>query len=78
MSSLFRVLLLAVLCCSPLLVHAEDPFPMRLKYGTWGFDLAGMDSATKPGDDFFRYANGTWIDKTLIPPDKPAYRSGSQ
>jgi len=32
-----------------------------------------MDSKTKPGDDFFRYANGTWIDKTQIPPDKPAY-----
>jgi putative endopeptidase len=27
----------------------------------------------KPGDDFFCYANGTWIDKTQIPPDKPAY-----
>jgi hypothetical protein len=72
MSSLFRVLLLAVLCCSPLLVRAEDPFLTRLKYGTWGFDLAGMDSATKPGDDFFRFANGIWIDKTQIPPDKPA------
>ena len=34
---------------------------------------AGADTATKPGDDFFRYANGTWIDKTQIPPDKPAY-----
>jgi predicted metalloendopeptidase len=32
-----------------------------------------MDPATRPGDDFFRYANGTWINKTQIPPDKPAY-----
>src|SRR5436189_5183271 len=47
--------------------------PAKLKYGTWGFDLAGMDTKTKPGDDFFRYANGTWIDKTQIPPDKPGY-----
>jgi len=44
-----------------------------LKYGAWGFDLAGMDAATKPGDDFFRYANGTSLDKTQIPPDRPAY-----
>jgi putative endopeptidase len=44
-----------------------------LKYGAWGFDLSGMDTATRPGDDFFRYANGTWIDKTHIPSDKPAY-----
>ncbi len=43
------------------------------QYGTWGFDSAGADMATKPGDNFFRYANGTWIDKTQIPPDKPGY-----
>ena len=73
MRSLLRVLLLAALWGSTLLAHAEDPSPMRLKYGAWGFDLAGMDAATKPGDNFFRYANGTWLDKTQIPPDKPQY-----
>jgi putative endopeptidase len=50
-------------------VHAQDLPP--LKYGAWGFDLAGMDKATKPGDDFFRYANGAWLDRTPIPADKP-------
>ncbi len=25
-----------------------------------------MDQKNKPGDDFFRYANGAWIDKTQI------------
>ena len=56
------------------------PSPLRAadtsgkpQYGAWGFDLAGADTATKPGDNFFRFANGTWIDKTQIPPDKPAY-----
>src|SRR5437588_3224867 len=47
--------------------------PTKPRYGAWGFDLAGADTKTKPGDDFFRYANGTWIDKTQIPSDKPAY-----
>ncbi|PYL84572.1 MAG: peptidase M13 [Verrucomicrobia bacterium] len=47
--------------------------PAKPQYGAWGFDLAGADTKTKPGDDFFRYANGSWIDKTQIPPDKPAY-----
>ncbi|HEX2593445.1 MAG TPA: M13 family metallopeptidase N-terminal domain-containing protein, partial [Rhizomicrobium sp.] len=42
-------------------------------YGAWGFDSAGADFNTKPGDNFFRYANGTWLDKTEIPSDKPAY-----
>src|ERR1051326_5109739 len=73
MTLLLRLLLLATLCCSTPLADAEDASPARLKYGAWGFDLAGMDTATRPGDDFFRFANGTWIDKTQIPPDKPAY-----
>ena len=49
---------------------ADDGKP---QYGDWGFDLAGANPAIKPGDDFFRYANGTWIDHTEIPADKPAY-----
>ena len=43
------------------------------QYGTWGFDSAGADKATRPGDDFFRYANGAWLDRTAIPADKPGY-----
>jgi putative endopeptidase len=38
--------------------------------GAWGFDLAGVDFATRPGDDFFRYSNGTWYDGAVIPPDR--------
>jgi putative endopeptidase len=38
--------------------------------GKWGFDLSGMDLAVKPGDDFFRYVNGAWLDKAVIPADK--------
>jgi putative endopeptidase len=42
----------------------------RPQYGAWGFDVAGADFATRPGDNFFRYANGTWLDQTEIPGDK--------
>ncbi len=69
---LLLALLLLAPSCIPLARAADAP-PATLKYGTWGFDLSGMDTATKPGDDFFRYANGTWLDKTQIPSDKPAY-----
>ena len=43
------------------------------KYGTWGFDVTGMDLSVKPGDDFFRYANGKWADRTEIPSDRTGY-----
>jgi putative endopeptidase len=43
------------------------------QYGKWGFDGSGADMKTKPGDDFFRYASGTWLDHVQIPADKAAY-----
>ena len=39
--------------------------------GTFGVDLTARDTSAKPGDDFERYASGTWIDKTTIPSDRP-------
>jgi putative endopeptidase len=38
--------------------------------GSFGFDLAGRDLAVDPGDDFFRYANGTWLANTPVPADR--------
>jgi putative endopeptidase len=43
------------------------------QYGAWGFDTEGADLKAKPGDDFFRYANGAWVDRVQIPADKSAY-----
>jgi len=34
-----------------------------------GIDVAGMDRAVRPQDDFFRFVNGAWADRTQIPPD---------
>ena len=33
-----------------------------------GIDTAGMDRSVRPQDDFFRFVNGAWVDKTPIPP----------
>jgi putative endopeptidase len=41
----------------------------------WGFDLAGMDKAVKPGEDFFKYANGTWLGTNTIPNDLTSWGS---
>ena len=44
------------------------------QYGTFGFDLSGMDRSVTPGDNFYYYANGTWL-KTQIPADQSSYGS---
>ena len=65
---------IAVANADPEKEHAKSPGgPAKPQYGTWGFDSAGADMAKKPGNDFFRYANGTWLDRVQIPADKPAY-----
>jgi predicted metalloendopeptidase len=39
--------------------------------------VAGMDRSVKPGNDFFAYANGTWLKQTEIPADRSSYGAGS-
>src|SRR5215213_6464422 len=43
------------------------------KYGSWGYDLSGMDRSVKPGEDFFKFANGKWAERTEIPSDRSRY-----
>lgn len=62
------LLLLAV----SLALAACDPAQPPLKSG---IDLAGMNSEVRPGDDFFEYANGRWLENTRIPPDRSAWGS---
>jgi putative endopeptidase len=40
------------------------------KKETHGIRIANMDRSVKPGDNFFLYANGDWIKRTEIPPDR--------
>lgn len=43
-----------------------------------GINLSYMDKKVRPNDDFFRYVNGTWLDKTEIPSDKTRWGSFDQ
>jgi len=43
------------------------------RYGAWGFDLTGMDKRVKPGDDWYRFVNGAWVDRTTIPADRSSF-----
>jgi putative endopeptidase len=36
-----------------------------------GINTSWMDKTVVPGDDFFGYANGTWVKNTPIPADRP-------
>jgi len=56
---------------APVAAQAQDSSASR------GVSLASMDTAVAPGDDFFAYANGTWIAQTTIPNDRSAYGVGA-
>jgi putative endopeptidase len=48
--------------------HAQE----APKPDTHGISGADMDTSVKPGEDFYRYANGAWLKRTEIPPDRPS------
>src|SRR5215217_8476526 len=52
---------------------AQSPAPRRSAEDVRGIDQAGMDASVAPGDDFFAYANGTWLARTEIPPDRSSW-----
>src|SRR5687768_301894 len=68
----FKSLIVAACVLSGSIAAAETPAPSPGP----GIDLAGMDRSVKPGDDFFRYANGTWLKTTEIPADRGSYSVG--
>ena len=73
MSSLTcRVAVLAISFLIAPSIGAAEPSLGSAAAAGWGFDLAGADFAKNPGDDFFRYGNGAWYDRALIPRDRSA------
>ena len=45
----------------------------KAEIGAWGIDLTARDLTTKPGNDFFKYVNGTWLNATQIPSDRTSW-----
>ena len=72
----FRVALVAsvALIVSGPVAHAKTAKHATAKptpqLGTWGVDLTGRDLTIKAGDDFWKYANGSWAKRTEIAPDR--------
>jgi putative endopeptidase len=53
------------------------PASSKAVYGAWGIPLEDMDTAVKPGDDFYNYVNGGWEKRIEIPADKSGFSDGS-
>jgi Predicted metalloendopeptidase len=62
----------AFLTSTVLMIATASPAQLASKpqLGDFGVDLTGMDRKVAPGDDFYRYVNGGWDDRTPIPPDR--------
>src|ERR1051326_348912 len=61
---------LAALCALALplsLMFSQVPPPSSEIHG---IPLANLDPSVQPGDDFYRYANGAWLKRTELPPDR--------
>jgi putative endopeptidase len=59
---------LALSACS---TQKSSNAAQELKPGTAiGIDAAWMDKSVRPGDDFFSYADGSWVKNTPIPADR--------
>ena len=51
--------------------------PKTAKLGSFGVATENIDKSVKPGDDFYQYVNGIWLNNTEIPADRSNYGSFS-
>jgi putative endopeptidase len=51
----------------------QKPPTSAAAIGKWGYDLGSRDTQVRPGDDFYRYAIGGWLDRNTIPPDRSSW-----
>jgi len=63
-------LICALIALPSIAAQAQNASKDTPKQETHGINPSNMDTSVKPGDDFNRYANGAWIKRTEIPPDR--------
>ena len=64
-----RVLLLTAAFLTPTILLAAE-LSKAPRYGSWGVAVGDMDRGVRPGEDFFAFAEGTWLRDHAIPADK--------
>ena len=52
---------------------AAVPQAAKPELGTFGIDLTAQKTDVKPGDNFFAYMNGHWLDTFELPADRTNY-----
>jgi putative endopeptidase len=67
---LAHVAIFVLIIVPPLAAQAPSAPADAPHQDTHGIVVANMDASVKPGDDFNEYANGGWIKRTEIPPDR--------
>jgi putative endopeptidase len=60
---------------APAAAPTPAPLPPKPAIGAFGIDLGARDAAVKPGDDFFRYASGSWLKTEKMPSDRTRWGS---
>ena len=53
-------------------VAEQRPAP---ELGEWGIEIANIDDNVDPGDNFYRYVNGKWLDAFEMPEEFSSYGS---
>lgn len=70
-NSIKKIVLFSAVSAMALLISCKDETVAKAP----GIDVENMDTSTTPKEDFFRYVNGQWLDKTEIPADKTSWGS---
>ncbi|GGC60805.1 M13 family metallopeptidase [Undibacterium terreum] len=65
----------AGLACAAMLLLPGSLLAAEAAASTSG--TSGIKASVVPGNDFFAYANGTWIDQTTIPEDRSSWGAGA-
>jgi putative endopeptidase len=69
---------LAALLSALTLADAPALAALRARAGAKPIDPANMDTTVRPGEDFYRYANGGWLAHHPIPPDESRWGAFSE
>ena len=75
-SAALAAILAAGTTAAAVTASAARQAPAPQSFGRWGVDLSARDSHVRPGDDFFAYANGSWLAKAEIPSDQASTGTG--